>query len=211
MNKIFLTSSVDVVVQDLVKNISDLKDKKLVFITTASEVEQGDLEWLNDDRTALINVGFDVTDYTFTGKNRNQIEQDLEPFDAIHIEGGNTFYLLQVIQQSDCTSVIRGLVEKGTMYIGSSAGSIIAGPDIYPVHNLDDISKAPLLHGYKGLGLVDFVVLPHWGNLHFKDEYLNQRMDACYNDHNKLVILTDNQYIYLEDNTYCHIDVRTNN
>jgi len=55
---------------------------------------------------------------------------------------------------------LRGLSEK--VYIGSSAGSIIAGPNIEPIKSFDDPSAAKL-DSYDAIGLVDFVVLPHWG------------------------------------------------
>ncbi len=205
MKKLFLTSSVDMVAADIGKKL-DLTQRKLIFIITASEDETGDLSWRDDDRNALVKAGFDVTDYTFTGKTTTAIEQTLKQFDVICMEGGNTFFLLEQIQKSGCAEVIRQLVKNGMPYIGSSAGSIVAGPDIYPLRRLDDYDISHM-SSFEGLGLVDFVVFPHWGSDHFKEMYLNKRLDINYNDDHKYVLLTDNQYIEIDGDTMRFIDV----
>ena len=86
--------------------------------------------------------------------------------------------------------------------------SIIAGPDIYPARRLGKVEKAPNLKGYKGLGLVDFVVLPHWGSDDHKKLYLNKRLEHAYKDDNKIILLTDYQYISVEGDMYKIIDVK---
>lgn len=207
MKKLFLTSSVDRVARYIAEKIRP-QATKLIFVTTASEVEKDDLQWLEDDRKALIEAGFDITDYTITGKTSDQVENDLKPFDVICIEGGNTFYLLEQIQQSGCSEVLRKLIIDGKIYIGSSAGSIIAGPNIYPVRHLDD-DDFPHLKGFEGLNLVDFVVFPHWGSEYFKGLYLNRRLEYNYNNKYKYMLLTDNQYLEVEEGCIKFIDVAT--
>ncbi|HSW97344.1 MAG TPA: hypothetical protein VLF89_05970, partial [Candidatus Saccharimonadales bacterium] len=53
-----------------------------------------------------------------------------------------------------------------------------------------------------GLALVDFTVLPHWGSKYFKDLYLNQRLEHAYSMDNKLILLTDKQYVYVHEDWY---------
>ena len=118
------------------------------------------------------------------------------------VEGGNTFYLLQQIQQSDSADVIHNYVKEGKVYIGSSAGSVIAGPDIYPLRFLDEPKEAPDLKGYTGLKLVDFVVVPHWGSEHFREKYMGEQIKNLYDDKNKIILLNDNQYIEVKDDWY---------
>ena len=60
MKRLFLTSSLRRVIKDSVKHIKDHRDMSLVFITTASEVEGGNKQWMKDDRDALVEVGFKV-------------------------------------------------------------------------------------------------------------------------------------------------------
>lgn len=205
MKKLFLTSSVNVVIDDIVSKLDDTVGRKLVYVITASEYETEDLQWCEDNRKALVNTGFDVTDYTFTGKTKNEIKKDLSEYDFMCIEGGNTFYLLQKIQETDCANVIRKFVNEGKPYIGSSAGSVIVGPDIYPLRHLDE---APQMDDYTGLGLVDFVVFPHWGSDIFRNLYLNKRLEINYKDDHKRMFLTDNQYLYIEGDCMKFIDVK---
>lgn len=193
------------VIKNIVSKLGDSVGRKLLFVITASENETEDLQWREGDRSALINSGFDVTDYTFTGKSKEQIEKDLDEYDVLCIEGGNSFYLLQKIQETRCADLIRSFVEKGKPYIGSSAGSIIAGPDVYPVRHLDE---APPMDDYKALGLVDFVVFPHWGSDFFKELYMNKRLEINYKDDYKRMFLTDNQYVYVEGGCMKFIDVK---
>lgn len=208
MKKLILTSSSFDVAPSVAKQIGR-GGLKLLFITTASEVEEGDLWWLRKDRDGLTRAGFEVTDYTITGKTKAEINKAIRNTDVIFFSGGNTFYLLQQIQQSGCAGIIRELVEKGKPYVGSSAGSVVAGPDIWSAYHIDNAKKAPKIKGYEGLKLVDFVVFPHWGNDLFKDLYLNKRLEHAFTKKHKIILLTDNQYIVVEDDMYKIIDVTT--
>lgn len=210
MKRLFLTSSASFVAKRIAKDLQlTPKNNKLAFIKTASEAEKGDLQWLKDDRKGLLSAGFDVFDYTISEKTASQIKKDLNKADIIYFSGGNTLYLLQELQKSKCIPVIRNLIIKEEkVYMGTSAGSIIAGPDIYPVHYLENAAKAPDLKGYRGLDLVNFVIFPHWGSDHFKKLYLNHRMKHAYTEKNAIIILTDYQYVQVADDWYKIIDVK---
>lgn len=203
MQRLFLTSSGSAVARDIAKTIGKrARGMRLAFIKTAAEAEKEDEGWLRKDRSSLSDAGFKVFDYTLTGKNAHQLEKDLSSIDGVFLEGGNQFYLLQRIQQSGFAPIIQELVKKGVIYIGSSAGSQVAGPDLYPTYRPEYIKKAPLLKGYKGLGLVDFVVFPHWGSDNFKDLYVTYRMVHAYTTKHKIILLTDNQYVRVEGDMY---------
>ena len=135
------------------------------------------------------------------------MEEDLKNVDVIYVSGGNSFYLLEKAKESGFESVVKDLLSKGKKYIGTSAGSIIAGPDIYPAYYLDAAEEAKNLKNYKGISLVDFTVLPHWGSKHFKDRYLNQRLEHAYKLGYKLILLNDNQYVAVDGDKYRIIDV----
>lgn len=209
MKRLFLTSSVTYVAKDLVKRIENHKGMRLVFITTPVEIEDGNLEWLGKDRQSLIDVGFLITDYTITNKTKEEIEKDLQRFDVIYVSGGNTWYLLAKIQESNCAEVFRKLVSNGKIYIGTSAGSIIAGPSVYPAYSIENQEKASDLKDYTALNLVNFVVYPHWGSKDSKDKYLNQRLEHAYNTcKDPIIILNDNQYVIVEGDSYKIIDTQ---
>ena len=54
----------------------------------------------------------------------------LELKDIIFVEGGNTFYLLKAMRACNFEKIIRKLLKEGKVYIGASAGSIVAGKTI---------------------------------------------------------------------------------
>ncbi|QQG52310.1 MAG: Type 1 glutamine amidotransferase-like domain-containing protein [Candidatus Falkowbacteria bacterium] len=205
--RIFLTSSVHAVARDIAKKIGGAKNKKLLFISTAAENEK-DTSWQTRDCNALIKAGFKVAEYTVTGKKKAAVAAAVKQADVIYFSGGNTFYLLQQLQLSNSLSVFRAAVKAGKIYIGTSAGSIIAGPDVYPVYNLDKANVAKKLKGYRGLSLVDFVVFPHWGSEHFKERYLNQRLAFNYKVKNKFILLNDCQYVQVENDWYRIVEVK---
>lgn len=208
MKRLFLASSVNTVANSIVSEIDPKKHPKLILINTASEPEEGNKSWLEKDRLTLVDGGFEVTDYTITDKTSEQIKEAISPMDVIFVSGGNTFYLLEKAQQSNFIPLLKDFVlNQGKIYIGSSAGSIFAGPNIEPVKDLDNASKAPGLKDFAGAGLVDFVVLPHWGYEKFRERYFKERMTNNYNTKNILILLTDNQYVRVENDTYRVVDV----
>lgn len=204
--ELFLTSSIHAVAHDIAKKINLSKLNKLVFINTAAELKEGDMTWLKNDRQSLVDAGFDVADYTITSKTGEQIEKDLDEYSFIYLSGGDTAYLLQQSQRTGFVSVIREFVQnKGKVYVGTSAGSIITGPrlpDYFPKEGLE-------LKNDNGYGFVNFTLLPHWGSEKFKDRYLGGRMEIAYKeDQVPLLLLTDNQYVHVQDDQMKIIDVK---
>ncbi len=210
MKRLYLTSSVRMVANRIAQDFN-LKsgNNSLVFIATATEdKERVDRSWIESDRDCLKDAGFEVFDYTIAGKNEDEIRNDLKDVDFIYVEGGNTYYLLEKAQQSGFVKVIRDFVlEEDKVYIGTSAGSIIASRDTFPAQKLDDVTLAPDLSGYEGFGLVDFTVLPHWGSDKFTDLYLPEGIAHTYKGNSQLIILRDNQYVEVKDDWYRIVEV----
>ena|SRR5258706_14255169 len=205
MGKLFLASNFYIVAPMVARILQDKqKSKKVIFITTAAEGEDGDKMWLDDDKNALIKIGLEPIEYTITGKKEADFIEDFQDIEYVFISGGNTFYLLEQAQQSEFIPFINQYIQNNdTVYFGSSAGSAIADADIYPLLHLDDPEKAPKLKDYKGFGFIDLCLLPHWGSENFKNRYLNKRLGHIYNDKYKIVFLTDNQFLYVKsDGSY---------
>lgn len=198
MSELFLTSSVHAVAHDLVQRVDLSLGNKLLFITTAAEPEMGgDMTWLANDRQAIVDAGFDVMDYTITDKNLDQLKTDLAPYKYLYLSGGNTLHLLKQSQRSGFINLVKEFVNSGEkIYIGTSAGSIIAGQKC-PDYLLDD-EEVKEMENVNGYGFVSFTMLPHWGSEGFRDLYLKDRMEIAYKpDQVPLLLLTDNQYVHV--------------
>lgn len=193
--------------KDLVQHLGrSSRGLRLAFINTASEVEKGDKQWLQDDRDSLVKVGFDVSDYTITGKSEKEISDALSDIDIIFVAGGNTFHLLAQSRKCNFEKVVKNLIKNDVIYIGSSAGSLLAGPNIEAIKYLDDPNKSRDLKSFDAFGLTDLIVLPHWGNTQFKDKYINS-IEFAYGEGRKIILLTDQQYVFVEGEKYQIIQV----
>ena len=82
----------------------------------------------------------------------------IEGTDGIFIGGGNTFRLLKALQDLDLLEPIRQRVRQGTPYIGSSAGSNVAGPTIKTTKDMPIVQP----HSFDSLGVVPFQISPHY-------------------------------------------------
>jgi len=78
--------------------------------------------------------------------------------DALFIGGGNTFRLLHALYREDLLAPIRERVAAGVPFLGSSAGSIVAGPTIKTTKDMP-IVQPP---SFDALGLFPFQISPHF-------------------------------------------------
>ena len=195
MTNIFLTSSLQAVAKDLSKHIG--KDvKKFLFITTASEVEEGALDWLRFDRNSMTDLGYELEDYTLTGKKKDEVTAKLKKADGIIMAGGNTFYLLEKVYESGFDKANKPFLENGKVYIGSSAGSYIMCPTIEAAKwkHLDDPNKAKRTN-LNALGLVDFLMIAH-----YKEQDRQAVIDGVKTTNRPVAVLTDLQALIVKNN-----------
>jgi dipeptidase E len=78
--------------------------------------------------------------------------------DVIFTGGGNTYALLSRLGQTKMLDAVRERVRGGAPYIGSSAGSNVAGPTILTTNDWNVVG----LGEFTALGLVPFNINPHY-------------------------------------------------
>ena len=81
-----------------------------------------------------------------------------ETADGIFVGGGNTFRLLHRLSQSGMLETIRRRALEGMPYLGSSAGTVIAGPTIMTTNDMPIVQPA----SFEALGLVPFQLNCHY-------------------------------------------------
>lgn len=142
----------------IIKAFLDLADKpvtelKVAFIPTAQNIKAGDKKWVFDQLTSLkdLNVKqIDIVDFSAVPKE--MWLPRLQESDVIFVNGGDTLYLMDCCNKFGLTQEIPELL-KDKVYVGVSAGSYIATPDLRLSTGGDASVKA--------LNLVDFGIQAH--------------------------------------------------
>lgn len=154
----------------------------IVFIPTASRTYD-EMKYVEESKQELVNLG--INQITTLNLDHEIKKGEINHANVIYVCGGNTFYLLNKIQQSGFDKLLNDYNE---IYVGVSAGSIVVGPNIEVSAPWDenDIN----LSDTTGLNIVNFAVVPHFQR---KDHTVveNLKKQAKY----EIVTLTDNQAV----------------
>ena len=192
---LFLTSSGMHMKDEIIKLLQKpAYDISLAFITTAAKPVQ-DISYVQTDWDIMKEVGFNVEEVDIEGKTEEQVYKLLEFKDIIFVEGGNTFYLLNAMRKCSFEKTIIKLLKLGKVYVGSSAGSIVAGKNIQIAELLGDKNEVSLKN-LRGLNLVPFNIFCHY-QPGFA-EVIKQKIPNPKKRYKNLRILTDEQAILVQ-------------
>jgi len=144
-------------------------------------------------------LGHDVREINARNTKPDQLDAELAALDALYVASGSTFALLEALKTTGNDAVIIDHVRAGLPYIGTSAGSIIAGPDIAPASLMDDPADGPLLQDTQGLALVDTTVVPHADGLlpPYPPELIDRILET-YGVEHRLQPLRDDQALLVD-------------
>lgn len=173
----------------------DFKGLKMLFCTTASNYEGGDMnDWLIDDLEKLRDLGFKIDVCDINGISKENFLPRFEWADVFYFEGGNTQWLRDCIKKSGLEENLLKLLET-RIWIGASAGSCVLCPTV--CNSCQDLFDENIA-GFPtdGLGFVDFQFVPHLNNESFPKINFENLENASKNlqeiDGKKLYIVDDN-------------------
>lgn len=157
-------------------------------------MDEEEREFVELSRKELLELGVKVVDVDIT---KEDLYQNYPIFDIYYICGGNTFFILDCMRRTGIQNVITDAVkEKNGFYLGVSAGSILAGPDISAA-NFGTVKDKNFLgmHSLGSFNLVPFLIFPHYLEEDKKEVVAFKK----FHFKEPVIAITDNQALYISD------------
>jgi dipeptidase E len=143
----------------------------------------------HEEYTNRARVGFDKINIKLKGIHEyNNAVDAVNNAKGIFTGGGNTFLLLKQLYDNKLISAIKNVVENGTPYFGTSAGSNITGVTI---QNTNDM---PIIYppSFTSLGLINFNLNPHYLDPDVNSKHMGETRETRINEFhtiNKIPVL----------------------
>ena len=185
------------------------ENNKCGYIPNALDFTKADPErrkkHMDSDRQALNEVGFkvEVLDLKEYFGRPNELQKKMSELGAVWVSGGNTFVLRQAMKISGFDEILKGLVERQDfLYAGYSAGCCILAPSLKCLQIVDDPNDMPYKQIketiWKGLGLIDYVILPHYASEHSESKDIDKEVQYCIDNKILFKALKDGEVIIIE-------------
>ena len=171
---------------------------KIGYVTTASQGARNFSQRVKDVIIpAIKDAGYYLEDIDIVGKSKDELRNFFKGKNVIHIEGGNTFYLLKAIRETGFAEILKELLNEGKIYIGTSAGSYVMCPTIDVSDWSDETVDRFGVTDFTALNYVPFVL-----RVHYKDDAKELVKEKMKTLKYPLRILRDGQGILVEDDKY---------
>jgi dipeptidase E len=112
-----------------------------------------------DEYAAQARARFEAMGYALDSLHQADApKKAVDKAEAIFVGGGNTFRLLHDLYELDLLGPIREQVKAGMLYLGSSAGAVIAAPTIKTTNDMPIVQP----RSFSSLGLISFQINAHY-------------------------------------------------
>jgi len=173
--------------------------KQVLFIPTAGNVEHY-VDYIDEAKHLFQSLGFSIDILDIVNSSEEVIKEKIKQTPYLYISGGNTFYLLQELKRKHLLPSIKSQIDEGMIYIGESAGAMITTLDIEYAQIMDDKNLANDLNDYSAFNLIDFAIVPHYGEFPFEETTIE--IVQAYQYKLKLLPITNSQAIIVNEDDY---------
>ncbi len=129
----------------------------------------------HDEYTERVAIAFSKINKKIIGLHtlKNPIEA-LENAQGIFTGGGNTFLLVTQLYENDVMQTLSNVIESGTPYLGSSAGSNITGISMQTTNDM------PIIYppSFKTLGAIPFNLNPHYLDANLQSKHMGETRET---------------------------------
>jgi dipeptidase E len=196
--KAFLASSPELnetQLSELLKLVGKEKADKVLVITTAVVPYGLDPrpDWVDRQLEPLQKISNELVETTL--EDGDFSPEDLTEYDFVFVSGGNTFYLAYRLQETGWDKKLTDFINGGSVYAGSSAGSIVLMGNIEHFSPADDPAKAPKI--CSGLSLIQEAVIPHADSEKYK-ELMGGIADNYRKEGYEVIALNDDQVFVID-------------
>jgi dipeptidase E len=123
--------------------------------------------------------------------------EEVLDFDALIIEGGNTFNLIRAIRDTDFFSLLKKFSALGKPIYADSAGAIVLGSDVHTAFLGDEGDEDQLkLQDYRGLDIIH----PWCVHAHSTADDFEELQDILYATGNPILALAEETGVRISDN-----------
>jgi peptidase E len=178
--------------------VGGFNGKTIAYVPTAANGESQYGSWEKESSTWLLvqTLGAKVIPVVLEELKTAEVISRLNAADVIWMGGGAVGYLMYWLRRHALDKTLPQILnQEEKVYIGSSAGSMVAGPSLSVCDwNIDDVELGASF--IPGFGLVDFEIYPH-----FHDDQLTEikKLREQHPTEFPLYLLKDGEVITVED------------
>lgn len=168
---------------------------KIGIVDTAFKASEDQvyIKYIEEYYELMSSSGIDFKKFDIKGKTEKEILDFFVDRNVVQISGGNVFYLLKAVRETNFDLILKNLLDRGLCYVGCSSGSILMCPTV---------ETGAWKVGRNRYGVLDFTALnyvPFLIKCHFNDSKRKEIIEKAKTLKYLLKVLRDDQCFYIEN------------